>query len=134
MLDDLQVEIPKEHVSFASERIDELATSIVADNPLCDAVLPQIECKADFQKDYKKHQKFISTVKQHYLQATEKNICNQCCTLMCCVLFCFGFFVLFYFCFVFEDILCLLYVRLGALYSQQLAVILSVKVLIAASC
>ena len=51
MLDDLQVEIPKEHVQFARECVDELHISIVTDNPFCDRVSPQIECKDD-KKNY----------------------------------------------------------------------------------
>ena len=50
MLDELQVEIPKEHVQFARECIDELGNSIITDNPFCDGVSPQIECKDDKDK------------------------------------------------------------------------------------
>ena len=45
MLDDAQVEIPKEHVQFACECIDELDIWIEIDNPS-----PQIECKDDKEK------------------------------------------------------------------------------------
>ena len=50
MLNDLQIEIPREHVPSASECIDELTTSIVTYNPLCDGVLQRIECKDDKEK------------------------------------------------------------------------------------
>ena len=56
-----------------------------------------------------------------------RNILNsKCCTSMCRVVFCFGFFR-FLFVGMFRILGC-------ALYRQQLAVILSTKALIAASC
>ena len=87
----LSIRIPP---SFDQTKTAKILTEKLTAKPLPFNANVEFDCGGHlangFNKEYKKHQKFILMVKQHCLQAKRKKYLHV--DVLCFALFCFGFF------------------------------------------